>query len=208
MPLTPGYGETLVDDDDESSLTPLARELLGGTVAKAAIYDLEQGIQEQLTEERFEATLAGETRLDELLTDHYLRDLHRALYRDIWMWAGQFRIRELNIGIPPEQIAVSVRSSMDSIAFRWSKSADWTPRELGIAVHAECVRIHPFVDGNGRSTRLLADLVFLAAQEGDTPLRYDWNVDKTRYIELLRQYDQHRQPEELATFINVVALGQ
>ncbi|MFF5083844.1 Fic family protein [Actinoplanes sp. NPDC000266] len=38
-----------------------------------------------------------------------------------------------------------------------------TPRELGIAAHAEIVRIRPFADGNGRSTRLLADLVFIAA---------------------------------------------
>ncbi|WP_251981929.1 Fic family protein [Mycobacterium tuberculosis] len=36
---------------------------------------------------------------------------------------------------------------------------DWTGRQLGIVVHADLVRIHPFTDGNGRTTRLLADLV-------------------------------------------------
>jgi Fic family protein len=53
-------------------------------------------------------------------------------------------------------------------------------------VHAETVRIHGFVDGNGRTTRLLADLVFLAAQDAEAIGTYDWDIDKRRYIALLR----------------------
>jgi fido (protein-threonine AMPylation protein) len=44
--------------------------------------------------------------VDDLLVDHFVRDLHRRLYGDIWAWAGMFRIRELNIGVAPERIAV------------------------------------------------------------------------------------------------------
>lgn len=62
-------------------------------------------------------------------------------------------------GVAPEQIAVDLRNALDSIQYRWNTTQDWTPRELGIAAHAELVRIHPFTDGNGRTTRLLADLV-------------------------------------------------
>jgi fido (protein-threonine AMPylation protein) len=61
-------------------------------------------------------------------------------------------------------------------------------------------RIHPFTDGNGRTTRLLADLVFAAAQD-PTEWQYDWNVAKPRYIELLRAFDSHRNAAELADFI-------
>ena len=57
-------------------------------------------------------------------------------------------------------------------------------------MHAETVRIHPFIDGNGRTTRLLADLVFLAAQGDESLESYDWAVDKDRYIALLREYDR------------------
>lgn len=70
------------------------------------------------------------------------------------------------------------------------------------------VRVHPFTDGNGRKTRLLADLVFAAAQDFETPDQYDWQLDKRRYIDLLRQYDGHRDPTELAIFIGTTPLGQ
>lgn len=55
----------------------------------------------------------------------------------------------------------------------------------------------------GRTTRLLADLVFTAAQE-HVDMQYDWNLDnKQRYIDLLREFDKHRDPSELAAFIDV-----
>jgi hypothetical protein len=50
MSLTPGYGETPVPDDDLDSLRAGVRELLGDPLSKAAIYDLEQGIQANVAE--------------------------------------------------------------------------------------------------------------------------------------------------------------
>ncbi|MEV0105224.1 Fic family protein [Nocardia sp. NPDC050799] len=122
-----------------------------------------------MTEELLLAVIAGGLNVNELLTDHFLRDLHRRLYGDIWIWAGSFRRRELNIDVAPEQIAVELRMSLETIHYRWNCTDDWSPRRLGIAVHAETVRIHPFTDGNGRTTRLLADLVYAAAQDVESP---------------------------------------
>lgn len=113
------------------------------------------------------AVLEGRVRLDALLTDSFLRDLHAQLYQDVWSWAGLLRKSELKLGVAPGQVAVELRAPMDTIRYRWEHTSDWTARELGIVAHAEAVRIHPFVDGNGRSTRLLADLVFVAAQDGE-----------------------------------------
>lgn len=84
-------------------------------------------------------------------------------------------------------------------------STDWTARELGIALHAEGVRVHPFTDGNGRATRLHADLVFIAAQHPPKH-QYDWDVDKGRYVELLRDFDRHPDVTALAAFIKIRAL--
>lgn len=102
----------------------------------------------------------------------------------------------------PEQIAVELRTALDNIAYRWQHTDDWTPRQLGIAVHAEIVRIHPFIDGNGRATRLLADLVHAAAQD-PTEHQYNWDVDKKQYIALLRRYDTTRDVTDLASFVDV-----
>lgn len=208
MSLTPGYGETPVSADEAEALLPAAKELLEGSVTSADIYDLEQAVQENVAGQLVTSVLQGEADVEDLVSDFFLRELHQKLYGDIWAWAGAYRKCELNIGVAPELIAVELRNSLETIRYRWEHTEDWNARELGIAVHAETVRIHPFVDGNGRTTRLLADLVFLAAQGTDELRRYVWELDKERYIKLLRQYDQHRDPKPLANFIEVGPLGE
>lgn len=237
MSLQPDYGQTPVPGDELQWLLPQARELLGEPVTKAAVYDLEQEIQSATAEDLMTAVLlgtqtlspagayalsdsydppSGQVTVDELITDSFLRALHDRLYGDIWSWAGTFRKTELNVGVAPERIAVDLRISLESVKYRWDHTKDWTPRQLGIAVHAEAVRIHPFTDGNGRSTRLLADLVFAASQQAlaerddevsGALLAYDWDLDKAPYINLLLAYERHRDPRHLAEFVPVRAFG-
>jgi len=208
MSLSPGYGETPVEGDELDALLPRARAVLGEPVTKASVFDLEQAVQDEVAGELISAVLEGNLALDDLLVDSFARDLHRRLYEDIWAWAGKFRRVELNIGVAPEQIAVELRSSIEGIRYRWINTDDWTARELALAVHADVVRIHPFTDGNGRSTRLWADLI-LACAPGSGPAEiFDWRLDKVRYIEILRRYDVHRDPTELAAFIGTQGIAQ
>lgn len=207
MALAPGYGETPLDPEEAEALTARARALLGDDPTKADLYDAEQAVLADVSEHLLDDVADGALGLDEILSDHFLRDLHLKLYGDIWTWAGRFRTRELNIGIAPEQIAVALRTFLENASYRWQHTEDWTARELGIAVHAETVRIHPFIDGNGRTTRLLADLLFLAAQGDESLEAYDWAVDKDRYIDLLREYDRTRDPLPLAAFIPVIPIA-
>jgi fido (protein-threonine AMPylation protein) len=174
MSLTPDYGETLLPHDELDALLPIARSLFSEPIAKAAVYDLEQGFEIAVKERYLTAVLEEELSVDELLDDYFVRRLHGELYGDIWSWAGAYRKIEVNIGIAPEQIAVELRSSLHTLLHRWQATKDWTPRQLGIAAHAETVRIHPFTDGNGRTSRLFADLVFLAAQTPEKSELFDW----------------------------------
>lgn len=202
MPVAPGYGETPLPHDELAALTPSILEIFDEPVTRAAVYDLEQAVQDQVSGVLLTAAIDGSLPLDDLLTDYFLRDLHLRLYGGIWVWAGRSRQHEVNVGVAPEQIAIELRSCLDTIKYRWEHTDDFTPRSLGLTVHAETVRIHPFTDGNGRTTRLLADLVYVAAQE-PAIFQYDWDVDKTRYIELLRGFDVHRNSDELAAFVGV-----
>ncbi|WP_366478825.1 hypothetical protein [Demequina sp.] len=77
---------------------------------------------------------------------------------------------------------------------------------LGLVAHAETVRIHPCVDGNGRATRSLAELVFVAAQDGPDLWAYDWNIDKAAYIQALRQYDLARDASGLVSLVPILPL--
>lgn len=207
MPLTPGFGETPLPHEELDGLLPEIVEILDKPITRADIYDLEQGMQDQVVEALMPAALDGSLPLNEILRDHFLRDLHVRLFGPIWRWAGRARQLEGNIGVAPDQIAVQLRDALDTIAWRWEHTSDWTARQLGIVVHAEAVRIHPFVDGNGRTTRLLADLVFAAAQN-PTEQQYNWDLDKPPYIALLRAFDQHRDITDLAAFVAVEQIDQ
>lgn len=208
MTAAPQYGETPLDGDELDSLVPSVRGLLGDALTKVTVYDLEQAIQEEVAEDLLSRVLGGEVGLDSVLTDNFVRDLHRQLYQDVWIWGGRFRQHELNLGVAPEQISEELRATLGTVLYRWEHTEDWSPRELGMAVHAEVVRIHPFADGNGRTTRLLADLVYVATQDGDTLFQYDWQVDKVEYINSLRRFDQSRDVRELAALVPVRSVDQ
>jgi len=207
MAFRPDYGETLVTEEERDALTDVARELLGEPIRKADLYDLEQLIQNEVADDYVARVLEGDLMASDLLTDHFVRELHRRLYAPVWEWGGRQRSRETNIGIAPEHIAVEMRNSLDNLRWQWEHATGVTPRWLGIAAHAALVHIHPFVDGNGRVTRLIADLVFLAAQDAHGPvMAYDWEVDRQEYIRHLREYDGSRNPDALCAFVDLVAL--
>lgn len=207
MAFEPDYGETLVSDEEAEALTPAVREVLGEQIRKADLYDLEQQIQDRVADELWADLLNGNVPVRELLTDYFIRDLHRRLYAPVWEWGGRQRSLETNIGIAPERIAVETRNALDNLSYQWEHHVETSARHLGIAVHAALVHIHPFVDGNGRATRLLADLVFLSAQTGLEPLlAYDWEIDRQAYIRLLGEYDRTHDPAALADFIPVVEI--
>ncbi|MCI1748395.1 MAG: hypothetical protein LKI24_10045 [Acidipropionibacterium sp.] len=125
MSFTPGYGETPVPDDELDALLPEAHRLFEDPITKAAVYDFEQAIQDQTAEELLTSVLYGRLTIADLLSDLFIRDLHRRLYGDVWTWAGVFRRRELNIGVDPEQISVELRASIGTIRYRWEHVRDW-----------------------------------------------------------------------------------
>ncbi len=199
----PGYGETEVSEEERQELTPEAVEVLGEPMLKAALYDIEQALQDRVGSALLDEIRSGGLTLAEILTDHFVRDLHRRLYGHVWEWGGRFRLLQTNIGIAPEQIAVQLRSEMDNLRYRWGEVHDLDPKTLALLAHVSVVRIHPFVDGNGRATRLLADLVLTAATTGE-PQRFDWNVDRRAYIAALVHYDNGRDLTPLAELVQAV----
>jgi cell filamentation protein len=72
---------------------------------------------------------------------------------------------------------------------RWTPCHDMDADGLVEAIaitHVEFILIHPFREGNGRLSRLLADV--MAVQSGREPLDYStWNADKPAYIQAIHQ---------------------
>ncbi len=119
--------------------------------------------------------------VEALLDDKYLRDLHRAMFGDVWTWAGQYRQLEMSLGIDPVQIAVRVRDLVSDTKI-WIASEE--PLIAAVRFHHRLVWIHPFSNGNGRHGRLAADYLIVAL--GQPPLT--WGAfSGARNIEQVRQ---------------------
>ncbi|WP_189168898.1 mobile mystery protein B [Pilimelia anulata] len=97
------------------------------------------------------------------LDEAALRDLHRRLFGEVWRWAGELRRRQTNIGIEPYLIAPALRDLRDDLRVQVGLDRDGGPAlpvdELVIRYHHRLVVIHPFRNGNGRLSRLAADLL-------------------------------------------------
>lgn len=94
--------------------------------------------------------------------------------------AGKYRAVQVLISgslhIPPQ--AIFVKEKMEEI-MRWyeTNKRKKHPVELSAEMHERLVTIHPFIDGNGRTARLLMNLILLqneypiAILKGDTKSR-------------------------------------
>jgi len=100
--------------------------------------------------------------LQALLDDKYLRDLHRAMFGDVWAWAGSYRRLETSIGIDPARIAVGVRDLVADTKI-WAEHEE--PLCVAVRFHHRLVSIHPFPNGNGRHGRQAADYLMEALKQ-------------------------------------------
>lgn len=86
-----------------------------------------------------------------------LKKIHRDMFHDIWDWAGSFRIFQTIPGITPSQIQSALKDLCDDITFWNSEGCEMTFIEQAARIHHRLVYIHPFPNGNGRFSRIIAD---------------------------------------------------
>ena len=123
-------------------------------------------------------------------SDDFLRQLHARMFGEVWEWAGRFRLTERNIGIAPHQIAMQLRQIFDNVG-AWQKFGVYPLDEQAARLHHQLTFIHPFPNGNGRCSRVMADL-FLQSCGAQPftwgPAPHDRTV-RQRYLEALRLSD-------------------
>ena len=87
----------------------------------------------------------------------WVKKLHQEMFGAVWAWAGKFRTRDgFNVGIPWIHIETSLHTMLENLAC-WVESG-MGPLEIAARLHHESVRIHPFSNGNGRWSRMLANI--------------------------------------------------
>ena len=94
----------------------------------------------------------------DLLSEKFIKTLHKKMFGDIWSWAGKFRTTERNIGVAPYDIQPQLRNLLEDVKC-WISYNTYEPIELALRFHHRLVQIHPFPNGNGRISRIMADLL-------------------------------------------------
>ena len=86
----------------------------------------------------------------------WMQKLHREMFRDVWKWAGEVRTTDLNLGPPWYQVSTQLHDLCADLAYWKTHWPDVV--EQAAHLHHRAVQIHPFLNGNGRWSRLLANI--------------------------------------------------
>ena len=136
------------------------------------------------------------------LSEHLIKQLHMLIVQETDKeWAGRYRNSDVIIGgadhTPPD--ALEVPQLMHDL-IRWFSSERKRSHvvELAALLHHSIVFIHPFFDGNGRTSRLLMNLVLM--QDG-FPLSIVLKNDRKKYYRALEQADK----KNLEPFVRFIA---
>jgi Fic-DOC domain mobile mystery protein B len=176
-------------DEDATPLTPEERDGLIPThiSLRSELNELEQ-------KNIAEADRWAFSRKRNVLDKSFLRGLHRRMLNRVWKWAGTYRTTERNLGIDPYLIQPELHQILGDARF-WVENKTYGPDELAVRFHHRIVLVHPFPNGNGRWSRLAADLlvVHLGGSRftwGSVNLQAVGDVRKA-YIDALHAADRH-----------------
>jgi Fic-DOC domain mobile mystery protein B len=188
-PILPiGDGHTTLSDEDQRAIIPTYISTRG------ELFDAEQrNIALALVRRR--------PSMEQLLDDGYLRGLHKAMFDQVWTWAGRYRLVETNIGIDFSHIPVAVRDLVAD-ARAWIEHDTYDADEAAIRFHHRLVAIHAFPNGNGRHGRIAADLLAQAVGRArftwGSRLRVDTPQLRSTYRQALQRADGGDLDELLA----------
>ena len=128
------------------------------------------------------------------LSGDFIKKVHKIMFNNTWKWAGKFRTINTNIGIDWIKIPQELKVLCDDVEFQ-KKNNSFDLEEIAIRFSHRLVYIHPFVNGNGRCSRLITDLLMFKA---GFP-RFSWGSKnltaisevRSSYIQALQEADKH-----------------
>ena len=144
-------------------------------------------------EKAIEWSLKRKYSYKDILTVEFIKEIHKRMFSDVWEWAGNFRNTNKNIGVDKYIIEQELRKLLDDCIF-WIENETFSEDEIAIRFKHRMVQIHLFPNGNGRHSRLCADI--LVSHALNKPV-FTWGgnniADKgetrTRYLNAIYEAD-------------------
>ncbi|WP_149243620.1 mobile mystery protein B [Dyadobacter sp. 32] len=179
-------GQTPLDEEEKEGL------LLETVTTRGELDEVEQrNIEEAVRwtiERRRKFTAA------EILTEDFMKSLHKRMLASVWQWAGSFRNTNKNLGVDKYQIGLELRMLLDDCKY-WVENNTYSPDEIAVRFKHRIVSIHCFSNGNGRHSRLIADIIVEKIFGGEVFTWGSLNLTKggdmrSAYLNALRQADK------------------
>jgi Fic-DOC domain mobile mystery protein B len=114
--------------------------------------------EQQNIEHAVEWTIKNKFKAEKILTEEFIKTLHKRMLGDVWRWAGEFRTTNKNLGVDKFEISIELRKLIDDTKY-WIEKSDFKPDEIAIRFSHRIVKIHSFPNGNGRHSRLFGDII-------------------------------------------------
>ncbi len=178
----------------EDGQTPLSEEEKEGLRLKTITTHGELDEHEQLNiEKAIEWTIKTKFKTEKILTEDFIKLLHKKMLGNVWTWAGEFRKSEKNIGVKWVMIRIELKALLEDTKY-WIENKTFSDEEIAIRFKHRLVNIHCFPNGNGRHSRIMADII-MESIFGNEP--FSWNhsnmvkANQTRknYINAIREGD-------------------
>jgi Fic family protein len=134
------------------------------------------------------------------LSEDMVKNIHHQLMENV-MNGGFYRNHEVRIlgakHKPPfgNEMYSQIKNFFETLKF---KELEMKPIELAAYTHAEFVKIHPFSDGNGRTSRLIMNYQLI--KNGYLPI----NIPKEEKAEYFSCLDEYANNNNLKPFIKYI----
>ena len=179
----------------EDAQTPLSEEEKEGLLIKSITTHGELDEHEQLNiEDAIKWIINTKFKKDKILSEEFIKTLHKKMLGNVWSWAGEFRKSEKNIGVKWLSIGTELRTLLNDTNY-WIENETYPHDEIAIRFKHRLVNIHCFPNGNGRHSRIMADIIIESIFAKKI---FSWNqsnmvkADETRkeYIRSIREGDK------------------
>ena len=178
-------GQTPLDEDEKEGL------LIPSITTRSELDEFEQ----LDVEKAIEWLLAVKLNISKILSEDFVKDLHKRMFGDIWKWAGEFRKTNKNIGVDKFIIGMELKNLLDDCNY-WIENKVFSRDEIAVRLSHRMVHIHPFANGNGRHSRLMADVL---VTKGFGKPYFTWgsvsltkqSEARTKYLAALRDADKN-----------------
>lgn len=141
-------GQTPLDEEEREGL------LIPTIATRGELDEFEQ----QNIEKAIQWAMGRSFKPVNVFTEEFVRMVHKRMYAEVWAWAGEFRKTDKNIGIEKWRIPTELRHLLDDARY-WHENNTYPPDEIALRFKHRMVSIHCFANGNGRHSRLMADIV-------------------------------------------------